>query len=124
MKGGQEERAHQERLPGGEDMQTDLEWIYTFQRICIIQETRIFFKFSSSLHSSPAFFILSWVITLASSYPSHCSHTDSWIFWLSFVPQGHLECSFLCLELSSTQICSYPFFKAQFICQFLKEAFL
>lgn len=57
-------------------MQTDLERIYTFQRIRINQETRIFSSFPApcvlALPSSsfPGF------ITLASSYLSHCSHTD------------------------------------------------
>ena len=132
MKGGQEERAHQERLPGGEDMQTDLEWIYTFQRICILQETRIFFKLSSSLHSRPASFVLSWVITLASSYPSHCSHTDG-ILGFSGSPSclratwNALSCVWSCLlhrfvRTHSSKLSSYISFSRKPSCNYQSKA--
>lgn len=101
-------------------------WI-SFQRICIIQEeTRILFQLASSLSSSPARFILSWVLALTSSCLSPCSSTNDILSFSS--PPSCLRATWNALpniwSLLLHQVHSYPFFEAQRMRSFPKEAFL
>ena len=90
------------------------------------------FKLPSSLLSSPASLILSWVITLASSYLSHCSHTDG-ILRFSSSPSclratwNALSCVWSCLLhrfilTRSSKLSSYVSFSRKPSCNYKSKA--